>query len=526
MTRRSPASPYWPSSETSPFALSASSLRRSGVTLIEMLIAVALTLLVVLAMVRAFDLLGSNVTDSRSILELSAQMRTVATQLQKDLDMMTLIPNPPADPESQPGYFEITEGFLNDNNSYVSDTDPTFANPLAANHPGRFLDQFRYVNNAGDISRYGDVDDIIAFTVRSNDEPFTGRFNGQVITSNLAEVIWWVERTAPVPPFEVSAVPATPTFTLHRRVLLILPEMNANPTYVSFLNSVDATNIELMRMFHNENDLSVRLHYDISGNPVGLRANSLEDLSDRRNRFAHNPYRDLPGNSVYQFPNELIHPFALLNSTNVPGGPNLAALYNHPKDLPVRLISKRGLRKGDDLMLSDVLAFDIRVFDPKAPIDATSLMTLAPGDPAYVPPGPTVRVHRGAYVDLNYLRVLAPNQTSFFAGPPSLKSRLGINPNVATYCTWSTTYETDGMDQDGDSFIDEGTNGLNDPVVGRNNFVSPYDPAGQIVDDPGESETEPPYPHPLTGVEITIRAEEFSSQQVRQIRVIGDFRQE
>ena len=53
-----------------------------------MLVSVALTLLVVLAVVRVFDLLGGNVTESRSILELSGQLRNVSAQLQKDLDFL------------------------------------------------------------------------------------------------------------------------------------------------------------------------------------------------------------------------------------------------------------------------------------------------------------------------------------------------------------------------------------------------------------------------------------------------------
>ena len=47
---------------------------RAGITLVEMLVSVALTLLVVLAVVRVFDVLGGTVTESRTILELSGQL--------------------------------------------------------------------------------------------------------------------------------------------------------------------------------------------------------------------------------------------------------------------------------------------------------------------------------------------------------------------------------------------------------------------------------------------------------------------
>ena len=100
--------------------------RRRGLTLIEMLVSVALTLLVVLAVVRVFDLLGGNVTESRSILELSGQLRNVSAQLQKDLDRITVRTLPPADGSSSEGYLEIIEGPRSDRDS---DGD-TIINPM------------------------------------------------------------------------------------------------------------------------------------------------------------------------------------------------------------------------------------------------------------------------------------------------------------------------------------------------------------------------------------------------------------
>jgi hypothetical protein len=76
---------------------------------------------------------------------------------------------------------------------------------------------------------------------------------------------------------------------------------------------------------------------------------------------------------------------------------------------------------------------------------------------------------------------------------------------------------------EGPQRVDEGTNGLDDrpseiPLL-------PGDDTGidGLADDLNERETSPPYPVPLRGVEVLLRAQEYSSQQVRQTSVVGDF---
>jgi hypothetical protein len=79
-----------------------------------------------------------------------------------------------------------------------------------------------------------------------------------------------------------------------------------------------------------------------------------------------------------------------------------------------------------------------------------------------------------------------------------------------TYDTWTTHYEANGRNEDGDALVDEGTNGLDDDGDGT-------------VDDAGELETSPPYPWPLRGIEVRIRCYEPSSRQVRQVTVRHTF---
>jgi hypothetical protein len=78
------------------------------------------------------------------------------------------------------------------------------------------------------------------------------------------------------------------------------------------------------------------------------------------------------------------------------------------------------------------------------------------------------------------------------------------------YDTWSLHYEFNGIDDDGDAVVDEGTDGLDNDGNG-------------IIDDTGERETAPPYPVALRGLEIRIRVYEPSSRQVRQVTVRHTF---
>jgi hypothetical protein len=139
----------------------------------------------------------------------------------------------------------------------------------------------------------------------------------------------------------------------------------------------------------------------------------------------------------------------------------------------------------------------------------------------------------GAYVDLGYnvngtAGFYFPI-TSHFSGPPQSRSRTWL-PALANaprvYCTWSTLYERDGVDQNRNGEYDEGTDGIDTPVPKPPDpeyANSIYDPRF-IVDDLFEQETSPPYTHDLEGVEVVLRVRELSSQQVRQASVIEDFR--
>ena len=170
---------------------------RRGVTLIEMLISVTLTLLIVFAVVQIFQFLGDTVAIGRATIEMSGQLRTVTNRLQQDLDNVTCAVKPWTDSEGGAGYFMYAEGPLRDN-SYLRDvdTDGVFDQTDGTLVLPTFL---------------GDQDDVLAFTIRSSGKPFKGFNGGAVIESQVAEVVWWL------------ATMPDGSRALLRRVFLILP---------------------------------------------------------------------------------------------------------------------------------------------------------------------------------------------------------------------------------------------------------------------------------------------------------------
>ena len=70
---------------------------RHGMTLIEMLVAMTITLMIVFAMVRLFQSLGDSITVGRAAIERSGQLRNVLDRFQHDLDRLTVRATPPVD---------------------------------------------------------------------------------------------------------------------------------------------------------------------------------------------------------------------------------------------------------------------------------------------------------------------------------------------------------------------------------------------------------------------------------------------
>ena len=84
--------------------------RAAGFTLVEMLVSMAITLIMLFAIVQIFSMMGEGVNSGRSIIEMSGQLRQAANMLQQDLDGATAPSLPWARAGSGFGYTEIIEG--------------------------------------------------------------------------------------------------------------------------------------------------------------------------------------------------------------------------------------------------------------------------------------------------------------------------------------------------------------------------------------------------------------------------------
>ncbi len=454
---------------------------RGGFTLIEMLVALAITLIMMGAVVSLFGVVSESVSKSRSMIEISDRLRAAREIIQQDLQGATATLRPPLSPESDQGYFEIIEGPAQDFTalSLVDLTDPTVPTDAL----------------------FGDIDDVLMFTVRSRSGPFLGKYtppgggSTRIIESPVAEVVYFLVQNGPL--INVTTNPPTRLCTLYRRVLLVSP---STPSYVTPFND-----------FYERNDVSV--HFSTTPPSNTLIPNTLGDLTKRENRFAH--YGDLGSTNYGQFP-------FIVNTTMLPQLPFVVlpatptrTLFTNtafPTDRPdanAFLAPLSGTRLGEDVLLTNVIAFDVRVWDPQAPIGDNSGIAVAPGDPGWNT-GLT-QIATGAYVDLGYNSTV-PSMLGRINPHQKVPTQFGTNTtNNRVWDTWSLHYENDGIDNDGDTFIDLGTNGLDDA------------PTNGLIDDPSEWDTQPPYTVPLRGIQITVRVYEPSSQQVREAVIVQNF---
>ena len=431
-------------------------------TLVEVLVATALTLLLMAAVVTYFGDIGGSVGDARANLEMADRLRSAATMLSRDLQGITVMPLPPRRPEQGEGYLEIIEG------------------PLGTRVSPQTVAVIK--DTGAPDTTVGDVDDVLMFTTR-------GRFVGRcqysptgVIESDTAEVAWFVRGR-----------------TLYRRVLLVAPGMvppDAQPAG-----------------FYAHNDISVRFDPDLKV----LLGNSLSDLTRRECRFAHNPFQypyDARGWGQLGLPTLRECSSSKWSAGQVTPPPEpvwanqidfwaAAADVTPPCVHPWPNVDREtgtmsaymdGTRYTDDVILTHVIAFDVKVFDPGAANGVGEFVDLGYANAQYnpklmTPPG-------------------TPQPLFYHLGDPR-SGLVGTATRGCVYDTWSFHYETAGR-QPGDQLAGRAVNGFDDDRNG-------------VVDDAEELVAPPPYPAPLRGIQVRIRCFEPDSRQLREVTVVQDF---
>ncbi|WP_145246761.1 prepilin-type N-terminal cleavage/methylation domain-containing protein [Aeoliella mucimassa] len=647
--------------------------RRVGFTLVEMLVAITITLVMMATVVGVFATLSSSVTKRQAVIEVNNQVRQVRNTLQRDLAGITCPTLPWTKPESNAGYFEYIEGIHCD--FFPSDlTDDLSSNPipgeidhasstLPASNTNFALSNPGWVTDGGGL---GDYDDVLAFTSRNEKEPFSGpapknnvntndnddinqqnpfaNWGSQAITSPVAEVIWFCVENPAVDTGGYFGTSSEQGFrTIYRRTLLVAPWLNyyynvddagnkSRPGVLRILtNLADETSdqaeaLAALIAFQERYDISARIEFDHSINaPDGcwtIKANTLADLTKRENRYEHHGFagdassgsrnfpfvmvsagggstssvrfivdRELSGGGASANPragssNEVlgfdvrtgggypIRPLAILD-----GGSTARAVVNEPGPaanglgqvvhlttglVPLSITGPNQSRRGNDLMLSDVLGFDVRVYDPQSPIyalnpngsavqngdsvdPATDITSVDAGDVGWrfaLNSSDPMQVGEGAFVDLGYLELheldarrwgvnlsnLPFTISSPYAGLPHAKSKLNDARLTRVYDTWSFSYENDGVNQDGDDLngvpmVDEGTDGFDSFTWYDMDGDGSNDSWTKLLgaDDMAERETSPPYPAPLRAVQVSLRVYEPDSGQIREVTVRQHF---
>lgn len=439
------------------------SVMRHAFTLIEMMIAMAVTLLLMAALGRGFAFIGETVRDSRAQVELTNELRDITNRLQTDLGSCTVPLEPCVSTNDPSGYFMYYEGPVTDATSSL------------------FLSGVVDGSTQTAHSRYGDFDDYIAFTaVATGDNWFTGKvprfvldqktaqFNGVayvptdftgnpwdpiVIQSKYAEIIYfaspdYVRSALPtaITPIDFDANTLPDNIRLHRRVLLIRPDLNVNGVITDRDFTVNGNSYPFMRAdqwpaittgtndtvtaaatpiwgdawiygmagVHQQCDLSLRRVLDANGLPTrAVAANSLNDLALPHNRFGHvrvpSTVAGLPTGETTMPVLALGPPAPILNSISAVDGarlappvsgasteqvvtPNLMSGFIRPEfvlgtDFTHRFSSDDawGLeRLGEDVIATNALALDVKIFDREAAILSTTLgQSVRASDPGY-----------------------------------------------------------------------------------------------------------------------------------------------
>lgn len=490
--------------------------QRSGYTLIELLLAMALGLMILAAVIQMFSVMGNTINSSRSSLEMNEELCRTTALLRSDLEGLTVVADPPRAPENGEGYLQIIEGPVG-----VA-TDPTTVS----------------WDTDGEVERpdttLGDIDDILLFTSRK-EQGFRAKKNDTVQKFDAAEVAWFVRGNK-----------------LYRKVLAIDtdPTMKAEP-------ASNALN------FFRDNDISVNMVTDSSGN-VFYERNTLASLTRPDCRYGacwaggfvnnaappsfpgspyglwHFAYPQTAGSKsvwtegslptlglplaaeIYYGGKTNAGPIWKTVTSGDVGAMNgnfdpwrnpmpwngvnvndnvlmmvngaLASAYSNSDTLSDYVVDRS--RVGEDLVLTNVLSFDVKVWDPNAPVRGVAVT---------LPINPSLRgwaantnlIGLGAYVDLGYLPsvktdtlrtnfsdVRLPSRNDAVAAVYNVDTAITGRPRI--YDTWATHYEAE----------------LN---------------AATGLTPGGVWKCSAPYMSKLRGIQVTLRVFDPDSRQIRQV---------
>jgi hypothetical protein len=316
----------------------------------------------------------------------------------------------------------------------------------------------------------GDTDDLLFFTTSNVTlDPFMGKFGNDMITAEGAEVAYFCRPTPGT---------SNPTlYTLYRRQLLIIGSFPRAPFTSNGTMPFDSGGPDARtnwNNFYNLYDLSARRENNL------LVLNTANDLQRRKNRFAHDP--------ICSGGNQDLLPL----------------IPNHPDNV----LALASPRQDEDVIVKNVLAFDVRLLDPQAvERQAAATVPMQPGDELYWTTNNSPATSTPVYGDLgfnafyeyhNRVRGNVTAAPGVFSGYGETGHRLlGTYMSPRTYDTWTTFSATNNQDDDG---------------------VGGVTPAA-------ENAERAPYRQPLGGIQVIIRLYDPETKTVRQATISQSFKQ-
>tara|TARA_R110002111_G_scaffold262702_1_gene340343 strand:- start:48952 stop:50523 length:1572 start_codon:yes stop_codon:yes gene_type:complete len=499
---------------------------RDGFTLIEMIVSVALVLLMMLMFTQIFQILSAAMTTQRGISENDQRERLLTTVLQADLDNRsfqyllpysdnTSFPVKPDDPrsplfhkEDRQGYFYISENDPNDDtDDFIQFTVSRFASPKQGD-----TEDF-YYGRATDLSGLPTTGGSRLVDHPNQPEADDGRIMPDGTSqSSAAEVCYFLRGS-----------------NLYRRVMLIREPLSLSSTQNSQPISADNNSSPFFQRTgspplplygeHRSAEHNFWGHFDYSafidtsGN-VYARFHDLDDLDNSdatgssilfplgmpQYRFGFNHATGLSrefvpssaGGNPQIFTGRFTHEETSHPHFNYPhdpmdnsiggggnpmdpAGPNLLV---NPNDRVIDLL-RNGTRRSEDLVLSNVRSFDIKVFDD---------------------------------VRLQFVDIGGASAGRFAAGARQNNDHGNSNTiyNNNVFDTWHVRAVTNGTDGDPPY-----------PML-SDKSIPEYQPQSPVYDIANET----PFPRaaPLTAIRILIRYEDPSSGQVRQMTLIHPLR--
>ena len=439
-----------------------------GLTLVEMLVSVALMVLIMSIMAEVFVLASETLSRLKSVSKANQNIRLVESVIRQDLDNRTIR-------EVQPAIERIH--LPGQDQRLGTGDDEYFVLPVGVD-PAKNLGYFMIEENSSADEQGEDTDDVLAFTARISGRSVTAIAG--VLPAYLGVASLGSEPDVAFPPvdglagsFEGEIIYFLRRGTLYRRVLLVgVPQPSLFNSNLSW---------------YQQYDISARP--PVAGGPItpaGLPVpivNTLGDLSYRSTRYLHRPPAGYPFGDSTVFPPVLpglasddptdanfpFRPLAFVDTNfrnfngvhdqadhngNYPEGvpalvvseqwfgrPTLRETsnptWNYPNQLnsavfaslPTNFDSGTTPRPAEDALLTNVLSFDVKVWDPDVILyeDMDRDGVLDPGEDLNGSGSlENLSLGAGAYVDLG--KLADSNHPSYtMPGPnPSSGSPAGL----------------------------------------------------------------------------------------------------